>query len=70
MNLLILYFIASCCCPPLLRYEQGMSVAAGVTATTLFSLGGIVGTLIEGPSMNSFGAWRLLFIEFLFLRCA
>lgn len=63
MNLLILYFIASWL-PTLLR-EQGMSVAAGVTATTLFSLGGIVGTLIEGPSMNSFGAWRLLFLEFL-----
>ncbi len=54
MNLLILYFIASWL-PTLLR-EQGMSVAAGVTATTLFSLGGILGTLIEGPSMNSFSA--------------
>ena len=62
MNLLILYFVVSWL-PALLR-ESGMSVTAGVTATALFSLGGIAGSLIEGPLMNLFGAYWLLVVEF------
>ncbi len=62
MNLLILYFVVSWL-PALLR-ESGMSVADGVTATTLFSLGGIVGSLTEGPLMNRFRAYWLLVVEF------
>jgi MFS transporter, AAHS family, 4-hydroxybenzoate transporter len=66
MNLLILYFVVSWL-PALLR-QSGMSVTAGVTATALFSLGGIVGSLSEGPLMKFFGAYGLLLVEF--IACA
>jgi MFS transporter, AAHS family, 4-hydroxybenzoate transporter len=62
MNLLILYFVVSWL-PALLR-ELGMSVSAGVTATTLFSLGGIVGCLLQGALMNLCGGYMLLLAEF------
>jgi len=62
MNLLILYFVVSWL-PALLR-QSGMSVVAGVTASALFSLGGIAGSLAEGPLMNLCGAYLLLLIEF------
>ncbi|MGB2887700.1 MAG: MFS transporter [Candidatus Acidiferrales bacterium] len=62
MNLLIMYFVVNWL-PALLR-QSGMSVSAGVTATSLFSLGGIVGTLVEGPLMNVSGASVLLLAEF------
>ncbi|HVB86350.1 MAG TPA: MFS transporter [Candidatus Dormibacteraeota bacterium] len=63
MNLLILYFVVNWL-PALLR-ESGMSVANGVTATALFSLGGIVGSLAEGPLMKLFPASWLLVVEFI-----
>lgn len=62
MNLLILYFVVNWL-PALLR-ESGMSVANGVTATALFSLGGIVGSVAEGPLMNMVAASWLLVVEF------
>jgi MFS transporter, AAHS family, 4-hydroxybenzoate transporter len=62
MNLLILYFVVNWL-PALLR-QSGMSISAGVTATSLFSLGGIAGTLVEGPLMNACGAYVLLLAEF------
>lgn len=62
MNLLLLYFIVSWM-PALLR-ESGMSIAAGVTATTFFSVGGIVGTLLEGPVIRKLGAFPTLLAEF------
>jgi MFS transporter, AAHS family, 4-hydroxybenzoate transporter len=62
MNLLILYFVVNWL-PALLR-ESGMSVANGVTATALFSLGGIVGSLVEGPLMTAIAASWLLAVEF------
>ena len=62
MNLLILYFVVSWM-PALLR-QAGMSVAAGITATTLFSVGGIIGCLLQGPLINKAGASALLFTEF------
>jgi MFS transporter, AAHS family, 4-hydroxybenzoate transporter len=62
MNLLILYFVVNWL-PALLR-ESGMSVANGVTATALFSLGGILGSLLEGPVMSLLPAYWLLVVEF------
>jgi AAHS family 4-hydroxybenzoate transporter-like MFS transporter len=63
MNLLILYFILSWL-PALLR-QAGMPVSAGITAVSLFSLGGIIGTLAQGPLMNALGAHRVMLAEFL-----
>jgi MFS transporter, AAHS family, 4-hydroxybenzoate transporter len=62
MNLLILYFILSWM-PALLR-QAGMPVSAGITAVSLFSLGGIIGTLAQGPLMKAFGAHRVILVEF------
>jgi AAHS family 4-hydroxybenzoate transporter-like MFS transporter len=62
MNLLILYFILSWL-PALLR-QAGMPVSAGITAVSLFSLGGMIGTLAQGPLMNAFGAHRVMLVEF------
>lgn len=62
MNLLILYFILSWL-PALLR-QAGMPVSAGITAVSLFSLGGIIGTLAQGPLMKAFGTHRVMLTEF------
>jgi AAHS family 4-hydroxybenzoate transporter-like MFS transporter len=62
MNLLLLYFVISWL-PALLR-QSGASVATGVKAATLFSLGGIVGSLAEGPLIEALGGFSLLLTEF------
>jgi MFS transporter, AAHS family, 4-hydroxybenzoate transporter len=62
MNLLIIYFIVSWL-PGLLR-QTGMSVSAGVTAMSIFSVGGIFGSLVQGPLMTGSGARWVLPIEF------
>ena len=62
MNLLLLYFLRSWL--PALLTEAGMSISAGVTATTFLSFGGIVGCLAEGPLMNAGGAYLTLLSEF------
>jgi MFS transporter, AAHS family, 4-hydroxybenzoate transporter len=62
MNLLLLYFVVSWM-PALLR-QAGMSVSAGITATTLFSVGGIVGCFVEGTLINVLGAFTVLVAEF------
>jgi MFS transporter, AAHS family, 4-hydroxybenzoate transporter len=62
MNLLILYFIVNWL-PGLLR-QSGFAVTAGVTAVSLFSLGGIVGALTEGRVMNSCGPYGTLLAQF------
>jgi len=49
--------------PTLLR-ETGMSVSDGVTATSFFSLGGILGTLVEGFLIKLGGVYRVLLVEF------
>lgn len=66
MNLLILYFILSWL-PALLR-QSGMPVSAGVQAVAMFSIGGIIGCLTEGPVMKAVGARTLLIVEF--IACA
>jgi AAHS family 4-hydroxybenzoate transporter-like MFS transporter len=62
MNLLLLYCVTSWL-PALLR-QTGMSVAAGVTATTVFSFGGIVTCLVEGSLINMCGAGVILLVQF------
>jgi MFS transporter, AAHS family, 4-hydroxybenzoate transporter len=62
MNLLIIYFINSWL-PSLLR-ASGLSVAAGVTATAFFSLGGVFGCIVEGPMITRRGAYRILLMQF------
>ena len=63
MNLLILYFILSWL-PSLLR-QAGMPVSAGITAVMSFSIGGIVGTILQGPLMKGAGIFPAILGEFL-----
>ena len=62
MNLLILYFVISWL-PAVLR-QAGLPVSAGVTAISIFSLGGIIGSLLQGISMRRLGSRRILAAEF------
>jgi AAHS family 4-hydroxybenzoate transporter-like MFS transporter len=62
MNLLILYFILSWL--PSLLSDAGMPVSAGITAVASFSIGGIVGTLLQGPLMKAFGVYPPMAVEF------
>jgi MFS transporter, AAHS family, 4-hydroxybenzoate transporter len=64
MNLLTLYFIVSWL--PALMRQSGMSVRAGVIAVSLFSVGGIIVSMAQGPLMNRFGAYLVLVAEFVF----
>ena len=63
MNLLMLYFIVFWL-PALLR-QTGKPVSAGITAIMLFSVGGIVGSAVEGNLMNRWGSLNVLLAEFL-----
>jgi AAHS family 4-hydroxybenzoate transporter-like MFS transporter len=49
--------------PALLRGE-GMSLSDGVIATSLYSFGGILGTLAEGFLIKSRGPYKILLAEF------
>jgi AAHS family 4-hydroxybenzoate transporter-like MFS transporter len=62
MNLLLMYVILNWL-PALLR-ASGMSVSDGVTATSFFSLGGILGTLVEGFLIKYCGSYKVLLAEF------
>jgi AAHS family 4-hydroxybenzoate transporter-like MFS transporter len=62
MNLLILYFIVSWL-PALLRESQ-MPVSAGIIAVSIFSIGGIIGSLLQGHVMVRGGASLTLLWEF------
>jgi AAHS family 4-hydroxybenzoate transporter-like MFS transporter len=62
MNLLILYFVVSWL-PALLR-QRGLPVSAGITAIILFSVGGILGSAVEGILINRWGAFTILLAEF------
>jgi len=62
MNLLLMYVIVNWL-PALLR-ASGMSVSDGVTATSFFSLGGILGTLAEGFLIKFGGPYKTLLAEF------
>lgn len=62
MNLMVIYFVISWL-PAMLR-QAHMPISAGVTAITLFSLGGIVGSLIQGRTMLALGSRSVLLTEF------
>ena len=62
MNLLLMYVIVNWL-PALLRVS-GMTVSDGVTATSFFSLGGILGTLAEGFLIKFGGPYKILLAEF------
>lgn len=63
MNLLSLYFLINWL-PALLRQTK-MPVAAGILGISIFSLGGIAGSLLQGRMMNVFGGSVVLISEFL-----
>jgi AAHS family 4-hydroxybenzoate transporter-like MFS transporter len=62
MNLLILYFVISWL-PTLLRQTHAQS-SAGIIAVSVFSLGGMAGSLIQGRAMNAWGSFTVLLSEF------
>jgi len=62
MNLLILYFVVSWL-PALLR-RGGLPISAGIAAISVFSMGGIFGSFIQGYLMNRLGAPTVLASEF------
>jgi len=62
MNLLILYFVISWM-PAMLKQAQ-MPITAGITAITLFSIGGIIGSLGQGRAMRLMGEQAALIAEF------
>jgi AAHS family 4-hydroxybenzoate transporter-like MFS transporter len=62
MNLLLMYVIVNWL--PILLSAAGMSDSDGVTATSFFSLGGIVGTLAEGFLIKFSGSFRTLLAQF------
>ncbi|MFL9875850.1 MFS transporter [Paraburkholderia megapolitana] len=64
MNLLVLYFVISWL--PAVMIRTGSSITVGIQAITAFSMGGVVGSLIQGRLMDRFGLIPVLFLEFLF----
>ncbi len=62
MNLLVLYFIVSWL-PALLR-QTHMPISAGIIGVSVFSLGGIGGSLLQGRAMNAWGSFAVLLSEF------
>jgi MFS transporter, AAHS family, 4-hydroxybenzoate transporter len=62
MNLLLMYVIVNWL-PALLR-AAGMSGSDGVTATSFYSLGGIIGTFAEGFLIKYCGPFRVLLAQF------
>ncbi len=63
MNLLILYFIMSWI--PTLLVAANAPLSMGIRAIILFSLGGVIGSLIQGWMMNRWGAVNVLTAEFI-----
>jgi len=64
-SLLLLYFFINWV-PVLLAYS-GFPPATGVRAISTFSLGGIIGTLLQGPVMTRFGMVRPILTEYVVL---
>jgi len=64
-SLLLLYFFINWV-PVLLAYS-GFPAATGVRAIATFSLGGIIGTLLQGPLMTRFGMVRPILSEYVIL---
>jgi AAHS family 4-hydroxybenzoate transporter-like MFS transporter len=49
--------------PAILR-QSNLPVSAGITAVSLFSVGGIAGSFVEGALMNLWGTLAVLLVEF------
>jgi AAHS family 4-hydroxybenzoate transporter-like MFS transporter len=62
-NLLLVYFTSSWL--PTLLKQAGMTVSQAVLATSVVSFGGIFACLLEGPLINTWGAFKVLLSEFL-----
>jgi MFS transporter, AAHS family, 4-hydroxybenzoate transporter len=62
MNLLVLYFIISWL--PALLHQTRMPASAGILGVSVFSLGGITGSLLQGRLMKAYGSFAVLLIEF------
>jgi len=63
MNLLILYFIMSWI--PTLLVAAHAPLSMGIRAIILFSLGGVIGSVIQGWLMNRWGSVNVLTLEFM-----
>ena len=63
MNLVVLYFIVSWMPSVLVGAHQ--TVGTGIKAVTLFSIGGVLGCLTQGPLMNQFGVRRSMLCQLL-----
>ncbi|MES2260904.1 MAG: MFS transporter [Pseudomonadota bacterium] len=61
MNLVVLYFIVSWM--PAVLTGSRHPVTVGITAISLFSMGGVFGCILQGPLMNRYGARRVLLSE-------
>ena len=64
-SLLLLYFFINWV--PVLLAFSGFPPATGVRAISTFSLGGIIGTLLQGPLMTRFGMVRPILSEYVIL---
>jgi len=64
-SLLLLYFFINWV--PVLLASSGFPPAIGVRAIATFSLGGILGTLLQGPLMTRFGLVRPILTEYVVL---
>jgi len=62
LNLLMLYFLVSWL--PSLMVQQGMAMSAGVMAVVMFSVGGILADIAQGPMINKWGGGRVVTVEF------
>lgn len=63
MNLVVIYFIVSWL--PAVLTSAGHAATQGITALSLFSLGGVLGCLVQGPLMNRYGTRSVLLTQLL-----
>ncbi|MBB3213064.1 AAHS family 4-hydroxybenzoate transporter-like MFS transporter [Herbaspirillum sp. Sphag1AN] len=63
MNLVVLYFIVSWM--PAVLFSANHPVAVGIAAVSLFSAGGVLGSVLQGWLMNYFGVRKTLIAELL-----
>lgn len=61
MNLVVLYFIVSWM--PVVLLKANHPVAVGIAAVSLFSVGGVLGSVLQGWLMNYFGVRKTLIAE-------
>jgi MFS transporter, AAHS family, 4-hydroxybenzoate transporter len=62
MSFMVIYFIISWM--PSLLQATSLPKSAGIMSITMFSLGGVLGSLAEGPLMNRFRPALILLVEF------